>query len=223
MDHGYLRQKLSSDAPHTRVNEKGKELTLTLLTSDKPEIYRNIAVIIKEQWEAVGVKVIVDIPATKKEFEDRLLKRDYDVVLFGESLFDNLDSYPYWHSGQIQELGDTSKMRLDALNLSQYTSFEADLLLTRIRETGGAASRTNALKELNALFKKDIPALTLYSPLAIYAHDKNVHGVTFKKLAVHADRFAHFDEWYVTLKRQFPDGKSWLSFPSWLLNFASKE
>lgn len=220
LDQGYLRRKRSDDAPHTRVNEKGDELTLTLLTSDKPATYRTIANAIKEQWGDVGVKVIVDVPDTKMEFEDRLLKRDYDVVLFGESLFDNLDSYPYWHSSQIQELADPSKMRLDALNLSQYTSFEADLLLTRIRETGADKSRTSALKELNDIFKKDIPALTLYSPLAIYAHDENVQGVSFKKLAVHADRFAHFDEWYVTVKRQFREGKSWFSFPLWLLRFA---
>lgn len=220
LEHGYLRRKLASDPPHTRVNEHGKELKLTLLTSNKPETYATIANSIKEQWAAVGVKVIVDVPATKKEFEDRMLKRDYDVVLFGESLFDNLDSYPYWHSSQIQELSDPSKMRLDALNLSQYTSFEADLLLTRIRETGDEKSRNAALKELNTLFKKDIPALTLYSPLAIYAHDDNVHGITFGKPAVHADRFAHFNQWYVNVHRQFIDGKSWLSFPGWLLHFA---
>ncbi|MDD5055151.1 MAG: ABC transporter substrate-binding protein [Candidatus Peribacteraceae bacterium] len=220
LEHGYLRRKLPSEAPHTRINEKGKELTLTLLTTDKPETYRSIAGIIKAQWETVGVKVIIDVPATRKEFENRLLKRDYDVVLFGESLFDNLDSYPYWHSSQIQELTDPSKMRLDALNLSQYASFEADLLLTRIRETGADKSRENALKELNTLFKKEIPALTLYSPLAIYAHDEHVHGVTFKKPSVHADRFSRFDEWYVTMERQFTDGKSWLSFPGWLLSVA---
>jgi len=27
-------------------------------------------------------------------------KREYDVIIFGQSLDYNLDAYPYWHSSQ---------------------------------------------------------------------------------------------------------------------------
>jgi ABC-type transport system substrate-binding protein len=216
LENGYLRRKTSQDLPHTRVNDRGRRLTLTLLTSNKPETYPTVASVIQKQWESVGVGVKVDIPESKKDFEDRLLSRNYDVVLFGESLFDNLDSYPYWHSSQSQELGDAKKMRLDAFNLSQYASFEADSLLARIRETGNMDSRGKALRELNDLLKKDIPAIVLYSPLNIYAHDESVQGVELGKLSVHADRFAHIENWYVATKRTFVPNRSWLSFPGWL-------
>jgi ABC-type transport system substrate-binding protein len=176
-----------------------------------------VASAVAEQWRALGVQVNIDIPETKKEFEDKLLRRNYDVILFGESLFDNLDSYPYWHSSQIQERDNPKNLKLDAFNLSQYASFDADADLAKVRETNSGKSRTQALKALNEQWKKDVPAIILYSPLAVYAHDDTIHGITLKKLSLHADRFAHFSDWYVTTKRKFIEGRGWLSFPGWLL------
>lgn len=218
LDSGYLRLKTSTDQPHTRINDKGTPLRLTLLTSNAPASYRSIANAVAKQWKTLGVDVTIDIPATKKEFEDKLLQRKYDVILFGESLFDNLDSYPYWHSSQIQERDNPKNLKLDAFNLSQYASFDVDADLAKIRETSSGKSRNQALKALNEQWKKDVPAIILYSPLAIFAHDDTIHGVTLKKLSLHADRFAHFADWYVTTKRKFIEGRSWLSFPGWLLH-----
>ena len=150
--------------------------------------------------------------------ESGLLSRNYDVVLFGQALFDNLDSYPYWHSSQIQERGGEAKnMKLDAFNLAQYASFEADSQLERIRGTTVAASRAKALRELNEQLKKDIPGMALHSPLYIYAHDESVRGIKLGTLALHADRFAFADQWYIATKRQFIPGKNWWSLPVWFL------
>jgi Tol biopolymer transport system component len=214
-DQGY-DSVFSYNLDEKRLTKLTEKMAITILTSAKPESYPHVAELLKKQWEAVGAKVNLDVVADKKEFQDKLTKRQYDVVLFGQSLFDNLDSYPYWHSSQIQEKSDLTKLRLDAFNLSQYASFEADQLLTRIRETGDNASRAQALKDLNTLWKKDTPAVVLYSPLAIYAHDDSVHGISFQRLSLHADRFAHIDEWYVTTRKKFKDGKHWLSFIPWL-------
>lgn len=222
IEEGFLRRKTAEDKPHTRINGAGKEMAITILTSSKPDSYPIVAGMLKKEWEAVGAKVTLDVVADKKEFQDKLTKRQYDVVLFGQSLFDNLDSYPYWHSSQIQERTDPTKLRIDAFNLSQYASFEADQLLTRIRETGDSASRTKALKELNDLWKKDTPAVVLYSPLSIYAHDDTVHGISLQRLSLHADRFAHIDEWYVTTRKQFKEGKSWISFVPWLFGLIGR-
>ncbi len=216
LENGYLRRRRPDDPVHTRINEKGKGLSLTILTSSVPASYGVVASVLKKQWENVGVEVTIDIPDSKKEFEEKLLRRKYDILLFGQALFDNLDSYPYWHSSQIQDRsGDMQKMKLDAFNLSQYTSFEVDAELVRIRETNNATSRNNALKELNERLKKDIPAIVLYSPLYIYGGDQSIHGMQKGKFALHADRFSMADQWYVATKRQFLQGKNWLSFPGW--------
>lgn len=216
LENNFLRRKRNDDSPHSRINDRGQPLTLTILTSNKPATYGVVANIIKAKWEAVGAKVTIDIPETQREFEEKLTKRNYDVVLFGESLFDNLDSYPYWHSSQAQEKDDPTKTRIDAFNLSQYASFEADSLLSAVRETKDPAKRKKALAALNDLWKKDIPAILLYSPLSISAHDSSVQGIAYKRLSLHADRFAHIDQWYVSTKRQFIEGKGWLQFPVWL-------
>ncbi len=218
LENGFLREKKPDDPPHTRLNDNGKPLKITLLTSNAPETYAKVANIVADEWRSLGADVTVDIPATKQEFQDKLLKRNYDVVLFGESLFDNLDSYPYWHSSQIQAKDDPKNMRLDAFNLSQYTSFDTDALLAKIRETSDASSRANSLKELNEILKRDVPAIILYSPLYVFAYDQNVHGVHLDKLSLHADRFADFEHWYVTTERRFTAGKGWLSFIPWLLH-----
>jgi ABC-type transport system substrate-binding protein len=220
LDTGFLRRKKLEDEPHTRINDRGEPLALTILTSNTPDNYEVIANILKKEWEAVGAKITVDIPHTKEEFQDKLTNRDYDVVLFGESLFDNLDSYPYWHSSQIQDLSEKNKLRIDAFNLSQYASFEADTLLERIRETRTESVRKKALSELNIQWKKDIPAIILYSPLSIFAHDDSVGGMRIQNPSLHADIFAHLDEWYVATKRRFRDTKTWFGFVPWMLHLA---
>ncbi|MEQ1849407.1 MAG: ABC transporter substrate-binding protein [Candidatus Peribacteraceae bacterium] len=218
LENGYLRRRRDNDPVPTRVNSRGESLRIRLLTSPQPTHYATIAEIVQKQWKQVGAEVVIDIPSTRKEFEEKLLKRDYDVVLFGQSMFDNLDSYPYWHSSQIQEqTDDQTKLKLDAFNLSQYASFEADALLTRIRETGNADARTKALKELSELLKRDIPAITLYSPLSVFALSNDVHATELQHLSLHTDRFSTLSEWYMDTDRQFRAGKGWLSLPAWML------
>ncbi len=222
LESGYLRRKLPSDPPGIRTNDQGKKLRLTLLTSHKPESFAKVATLLQKQWKEVGVDVSIEIPETQKEFQDRLLNRTYDVVLFGESMLDNLDSYPYWHSSQAQDTSDRQKLRLDAFNLSQYMSLEADTLLALIRETNNASTRKNALKKLNDLFKKDVPAIMLYSPLFIYAHDSTIQGVNLGTLSLHADRFGGLADWYISTEKQFNTGKGWKDFLPWLMHIGKK-
>jgi ABC-type transport system substrate-binding protein len=204
LEKGFLRRIRQGDTPHSRVNSQGKELTLTLLTSPKPSNYTTIAKSIQKQWKALGANVILDVPTNMSEFKEKLLKRSYDVVLFGESLFDNLDSYPYWHSSQI--------------NLSQYASFEADALLAKIRETSDEKTRKKVLSELSAIFKKDIPSIPLFSPFSVYGISHDVYGVSFDTLTFHADRFGSINTWYMNTTRVFQDGKGYLSFLPWLFS-----
>ncbi len=218
LERGFLRRKKAEDIPHTRINAKGKELTLTLLTSSSPPSYRKVAQMVQAQWRQIGVDLRIDIPATHKEFEERTMRRDYDILLFGQSLLDNLDSYPYWHSSQIQEK-DKKNLKLDAFNVSQYASFDADALLQKIRGISDEKSRSQDLAKLNEIIKRDIPAVFLYSPLYFSAYDEGIQGVQIGKLSLHADRFASLKDWFITTERQFTEGKGWLSFPGWMMSF----
>jgi ABC-type transport system substrate-binding protein len=217
LDHGFLRRRKSEDPISVRRNERGDLLRLTLLTSPAPGTYAQVAEIIRDQWMELGADVSIVVPATREEFESRLLRRDYDVLLFGQSLLDNLDSYPYWHSNGVQKVtGKEQDLRRDAYNLSQYSSFKADALLETIRSTQDEDERLEALQSLRDVLKNDVPAIFLYSPLYTYAHHHQIQGVTLGTLSVHSDRFLNVHDWYVKQDRVFKLGTSWLSFFSWL-------
>ena len=218
VEKGMLRRRLSTDPYDIRVNGDNDKLALTLMTSSSPPQYKKIAEIIKKQWEPLGVHVSIVVPDSRDKFEERLLSRDYDILLFGQSLLDNLDSYPYWHSSGKQKLtGERSDLRLDAYNLSQYSSLEADALLETIRQTSNDTERSTALEELREVLKNDVPAIFLYAPLYTFAYDKDVQGVALKNLSLHSDRFLTLHNWFLKQERVFKAGKTWWSFPRWII------
>jgi ABC-type transport system substrate-binding protein len=217
LERGMLRKRLATDSRDIRINESGERLSLVLITSPSPVTYRRIAEDIQKQWSELGVHVSIEIPDTQQEFEQRLLKREYDVLLFGQSLLDNLDSYPYWHSSAIQKLGgSTANLRLDAYNLSQYASQRSDHLLETIRETGSEKERESSLRELREVLANDVPAIFLYSPLYTFGVSQEVSGVHLGKLSLHSDRFLTLYRWYINEDRTLKPGVSWWSFLSWL-------
>lgn len=218
LENGMLRKRQSTDPQDIRINDSGDRLTLTLLTSPSPPQYRVIAEEVKRQWEKLGVHVGILIPENREDFETKLLARDYDVLLFGQSLLDNLDAYPYWHSSGLQKITDSKfDLRIDAYNLSQYYSIAADGLLEIIRETSDDAERADALEELREVIKEDIPAIFLYSPLYAFAYNEDVNGVDIGALSLHSDRFTTLHNWYLKEDRIFKPGKNWWSFFPWLV------
>lgn len=218
IDSGFLRRREADDPPSTRQNERGDPLKLTILTSPSPATYSTIAGQVAEQWRSLGVQVEVEIPATLQTFEQRMLNRDYDVLLFGQSLLDNLDSYPYWHSSQTQRIGNDSKdLRTDAYNLSQYRSKTADTLLQEIRTTNNEQERARSLKQLQEVMKNDVPAVFLYSPQYAYAHRDKLLGVELGALSLHSDRFLTLHRWYTRQVRVFVSGQGWSRLPAWVL------
>lgn len=217
LDRGKLRRRNPDDPSSIRRNDRGEELRLTLLTSSAPPEYKKLAERIAEQWRSLGVHVQVVIPESDDVFNDRLQKRDYDVLLFGQSLLDNLDSYSYWHSSGMQKVtGDRRDLRLDAYNLSQYSSFKADALLETIRRSQNDAERERALAELRNVLTNDVQAIFLYSPLYTFAHHQDILGIELGKLSLHSDRFLTLHRWYVKQERTFKPGQSWLSFFRWI-------
>lgn len=217
VDRGFLRRRKDGDATGFRTNEAGQKLTLTLLTSPTPENYARIAQMVKEQWATLGVDVQVVVPADKSDFENRLLKRDYDILLFGQSLLDNLDAYSYWHSASAQKVtANRSDLRIDAYNLSQYTSFTADALLEKIRGNPTEKERKEALTKLQEVLKADVPAVFLYSPEYTYAHRDDILGIDLGHLSLHSDRFLTLYKWYVHQDRIFIPGKGWTTFFGWV-------
>ncbi len=225
LENGVLRMRKDHEPQGIRINDKGEPLHLTLLTSPLPPAYKTVAEEVKREWQQVGADVEVEVMEDRKSFEDRVIRRDYDVLLFGQPLLDNLDSYPYWHSSQIQvaHSGAEKPLKLDANNLSQFTHFRADAFLEQIRETSNADERQKALADLRKVFAQEIPAVVLYSPTYVFAVSDEILGVDLGKPSLHSDRFLSLHRWFIKEGRDFKAGKNWFSFFGWLPTLWEKE
>lgn len=195
-----------------RQNAEEKSLTLRLVTSSRPSFYAEIAQEIQKQWLEVGVEVKIEV-LEMEEFQKRVVARDYDVLLYGQSLGYNLDAYPYWHSSQIGEKG---------LNLANYTSFESDSLMEEIRMTHNESRRTLALEKLRKSMSNDHPAIFLYRPVYYLAYDKRLKNMNFQSLPTISDRFGNVEKWHLKEDRFFNPDKGWGNVFGWIRETAWK-
>lgn len=171
--------------------EEKEHLSFNLITVDEEEMEK-LANLLKEQWKRIGVDLKVQfVPLTTLE-RDYIKERNYEMILFGESLGLIPDPFPFWHSTQKKYPG---------LNLSLYQSKEADNILEEIRKTDDKEKRMELYKELNDTLKKDLPAIFLYSPNYLYFVNKKMEGISLKIIRDPSKRFCDTSNWFLKTKR----------------------
>jgi peptide/nickel transport system substrate-binding protein len=136
-------------------------------------------------WKKVGVSTQVQFLPVE-DFNERISKRDYDVLLVGQNLGYNSDTYSFWHSTQAGPLGQ---------NLSSYKSFRVDSLIEDIRSTFDLTQRATKLNELAKALKDDVPAVFLYRPIYYYAFDTKLTGLSMDGAVFPSDRFSNISSW----------------------------
>ena len=148
---------------------------------------QKIADFLVAAWKDVGIEIDAQLEDLEA-YNDRIRARDYDLLVAGQSLGYNLDTYSYWHSSQSNEAG---------LNLSNYRSFAADSLIERIRNTFDRETKEELLGDLAEVIAKDVPAIFLYRPSYVFASDDKVQGVQLTNLAFPSDRFINIADWCI--------------------------
>jgi peptide/nickel transport system substrate-binding protein len=183
----------TGDTRTVRKNPGGQILEFRLVARLYPEgsyKYNEMNTVIsylEKQWTTAGIKINIELyDATT--LQEKIQTRDYDLLLFGQSLGYNQDLYGYWHSTQTGENG---------LNLSNYKSFAVDTLIEQIRTTFDDKEKENKSKELAKIIQADVPALFLYRPVYYYASDGKVKGLDLQNMAFPADRFCRIGEWFL--------------------------
>lgn len=171
----------------TNIVNKLASTSLTVIESG-----RNVAVaeMIKSFWESIGVQVELKIIAGEKAAET-IKNRDFEILLYGESVGGDPDVYAFWHSSQIKATG---------LNIANYNNPEADQLLVEARETTDTAERIIKYKKFQENIADNIPAIFLYSPTYTYVQSKRVKGFNASMIIDPADRFASVADWYLKTK-----------------------
>jgi peptide/nickel transport system substrate-binding protein len=174
--------------------QKFTPLKFTLKTAEN-ELLIKVANILKDQWQKFGLELEIEIYPIS-QFENEVIKtRDYQMLLFGESLGIIPDPYPFWHSSQEKNPG---------LNLIGYEDKEADELLEEARGTLDPKERAQKLQTFQEIIIKDAPCVFLFSPDYLHFISKSIKGISQKVVADPSKRFIDVESWYIKTKRALP-------------------
>ncbi|MCX6735015.1 MAG: ABC transporter substrate-binding protein [Candidatus Peregrinibacteria bacterium] len=183
----------ADDANHLGIrydkDENGLELKMIVRAYDEGTYQfnetKNLVSFLTESWKKIGINTQVQFLPVEA-FNERISKRDYDVLLVGQNLGYNSDTYSFWHSTQAGPLGQ---------NLSSYKSFKVDSFIEDIRSTFDPSQRTKKLNELAKALNDDIPAIFLYRPIYYYASDTKLTGLSMDGVVFPSDRFSNISIW----------------------------
>lgn len=189
-----LIKEKTKDKKTKKIVETIKEkipLEITLTTAaDSPEM-RRMAPIIQQQWQKGGVKVNLEF-LPHADIQSSIRDRNYDALLFGETLGLNPDPFIFWHSSGTKEPG---------LNLSLYSNKDVDNILENYRQTFEASQKNELLSKFQTKVVDDAPAVFLFSPYINYSISSDIKGVDAGIVTMPADRFNGIASWYITTKR----------------------
>ncbi|MFH1509114.1 MAG: ABC transporter substrate-binding protein [bacterium] len=180
-----------------RIDEEGHRwkgetrLEVTLYVNDQQQ-FIDIANIIKESWNAIGVQTNVQSFDSTTLQTDYIKPREYEALLFGQLLGHDPDPYIFWHSSQRTDPG---------LNLSSYHDDSIDRLLDEARKTNDEEQRNLKYLDFQNRFAEAIPALLLYSPTYSYGNRTKIKGVDLDYISLPSDRFTDVHLWHIKTKR----------------------
>ncbi len=176
-----------------RYNKQNKFLTVKLTAVDLPES-ATVAKIIRDYWQAIGVKVELSLVGGSRISREAINNRQYEALLYSEILGSDPDPYAFWHSSQNQAPG---------VNLAVFSDRNVDKLLEDARQTNDNQKRAEYYKKFQDILAEQLPAIFLYNPTYTYAVDKKIKGLDTQRIAVPSDRFANIANWYVKTKMRF--------------------
>ena len=170
--------------------KKDQKLQIKITTSTWSEL-AEVAKIIKEQWEALGVRIDIEVLPTP-ELQQAIKERNYEALLFGAVLNIDPDPFSLWHSSQKKDPG---------LNLALYDNKAADTILEDARQTLNPLERAKKYDDFQKLVIEDIPAVFLYNPLYIHGQAKKIKGSNGRIISLPSDRFINIEGWYIETQR----------------------
>lgn len=176
-----------------KVSGEKEYLVVNLTTVDTPE---NVAVvnIIKQGWEAIGIKTIIQVVPANQLHTNLVGSRDFESLFYGQVFSDDPDIYAYWHSSQIGKNG---------LNIAGFNNKEVDKLLEDARGLLDRDERIVKYKRVQQIISEELPAIYLYSPTYTYVQNKKIKGFNVLSIQKPGERFSNIKDWYILTERKF--------------------
>lgn len=176
----------------TKTSENGNTpLTFTITTLNHPTLIA-VADELVRQFAAVGVEVAIQPVDTSELIESTIPKREFAILLFGQTYQHETNAYAFWHSSQRSDPG---------LNITNYANTRTDRLLDTIFSEIDFAKNQQALKDFAEIITAEHPAIFLYSPKLVYLSNTPLSRPTMQNLAAPEHRFADIHRWYINTRR----------------------
>jgi peptide/nickel transport system substrate-binding protein len=138
------------------------------VASQKTATTEEMFAIFRRDYAAIGIDLKVEY-LSPKDFEARVVMRDFDAVYFG--WFPDIpdpDPSALLHSSQIK-VGQ---------NFAGYADPDVDKLLESAVATSNRDERKALYQKLHAKLAADLPYTVLYAPYSHFAWSRRVHGVS---------------------------------------------
>ncbi len=174
------------------VKKNEVELEVNLTVPEVP-ILTKTAEILKKNWEAAGIKTNLLLKPLS-EIQETVKNRDYEMILYGNTLDASMDFYSFWHSSERFDPG---------LNLSLYSNKKADALLQEMQQKLSLEEKKGDLEELERVISGEYPAVFLFSPDYLYVSRSDLKGVRGGNISEAADRFKEVGGWHIKTVRVF--------------------
>lgn len=164
-----------------------ESIRFSLATSEVPEL-RQIATLIKDEWEQIGISVDLKIFDSGDLNQNVIRPRKYEALFFGEIVGRELDLFAFWHSSQRNDPG---------LNIALYANITTDKLLEEVRTTRDDKERELKFIELETEIMNDVPAVFVYTPDFIYVVPQDVKGLDIGLVTTPSERYLGVHEWFI--------------------------
>jgi peptide/nickel transport system substrate-binding protein len=169
----------------------GQRLALTLETNADPRRSR-LAEVLASQLRAAGVEVeVVSIPAIQL-LQQRLVPRNYSMVLFAWDTGPDPDPYGAWHTSQLTGSGR---------NFAGAHDVPTDTLLEQARSTLDQRERAELYRQFEARFLVQTPAIILHYPTRTYVHPRGLTGLDAGLQFDTSSRFREIQRWHILRPR----------------------
>ena len=174
-----------------RRDKLGRIITLELATNNFP-LNARMAAILKENWEGIGVQVMLNIE-TSADLETKFIRpRAYELLLHSQNVGPDPDPFAFWHSTELRDPG---------ANFSTFSNKTADKLLVEARGPLSADERAKRYRQITEILVGDVPAIFLTRDVFVYNVSSAIKGLKLGTIVTPADRFGNISEWYIETKR----------------------
>ncbi len=160
-------------------------LTVRVLALDTAQNRRLVEAILSA-WQAVGVTGQATYIAELAAYRQALAERAFDIALVDVAPPGDPDLYDFWSQEAI----------VQGQNYGGWNNRRASEALEAGRRLTNKAERLAQYESFLRQFDADLPALTLFQPVDVYALRDSVQRADVGRLDQPRDRYATFADWF---------------------------